>query len=302
MLRMKVLTQLNGRQREEVRALESLCREQDNIEGGISLTADEDAGTAPKYFLCYDEELLAGFAIMYRMPDMTAEVCSYIHPQYRKRTMYKKLGTAVCREFKQEGISIGYYVFEPHVSRDFDEIAGRGYFTYSYSEYLMEWKYSYQLLPTNTLTLQPVSEQNREAAAQLLAGAFSMPEQEAAARIPELESGGCVYYAVWQHGEMVGVFALSEEKESFYVFDFAVDADHQGRGIGKAQLKEVIRLAQEKCAGAEQKKVRIQVGSRNEAAFRLYQKNGFQVISQRDYYLVNLDEGEGNNFSKTSAE
>ena len=35
MLRMKVLTQLNGRQREEVRGLENLCREQDKIQGGI---------------------------------------------------------------------------------------------------------------------------------------------------------------------------------------------------------------------------------------------------------------------------
>ena len=34
MLRMKVLTQLNGRQREEVRDLENLCREQDTIQGG----------------------------------------------------------------------------------------------------------------------------------------------------------------------------------------------------------------------------------------------------------------------------
>lgn len=292
MLRMKVLTQLNGRQREEVRDLENLCREQDNIQGGISLTADDDAGTAPTYFLCYEEELLTGFAIMYRMPDMTAEICSYIHPQYRKRTMYKKLGTAVCKELKQNGIATGYYVFEPHESKGFDAIAERGYFVYAYSEYLMEWKYSYQLLPTNTLTLQPVSEQERDMAAELLAGAFSMPKQEAFERISESEGEGCAYYAVWQQKEMVGVFALTEEKHSFYVFDFAVDGDHQGRGIGKAQLKEVIRLAQEKCAGAEQKKIRIQVGSRNEAAFRLYQKNGFQVISQRDFYLINLDEKE----------
>ena len=68
-----------------------------------------------------------------------------------------------------------------------------------------------------------------------------------------------------------------------------MDGDHQGRGIGKALLKEIIRLVQEKCAGADEKKVRIQVGSRNETAFRLYQKNGFQVISQRDYYLVNME-------------
>lgn len=289
MLRMKVLTQLNGRQREEVRGLETICREHDRIQGGISLTADEDAGMLPTYFLCYEEDLLAGFAILYSMPDQTAEICSYIHPQYRRRTMYKKLMTAVVRELKQAGIKESYYVFEPRESKDFDDMAKRGYFTYSHSEYLMEWKYSYQLLPTNALVLKLLAEAEEEAAAELLSGAFSMSEVEAAERLVQVCKKDGVYYAAWQKTEMVGLFALAEEERSFYVFDFAVDGDHQGRGIGKALLKEIIRLVQEKCAGVETKKVRIQVGSRNETAFRLYQKNGFQVISQRDYYLVNME-------------
>lgn len=291
MLRMKVLTQLNGRQREEVRALEELCREKDQIQGGISLTADEDTGMAPTYFLCYEEDLLAGFVILYCMPDMTVEICSYIHPQYRKRTMYKKLMNAVYKWMKQTGVKEGYYVFEPHESKDFDNIAEQGYFTYSHSEYLMEWKYSYQLLPTNALVLKELGEPEEEAAAQLLAGAFRMEEEEAQQRLCGVRSQNGVYYAAWQQSEMVGLFALEEEERTFYVFDLAVDGDHQGRGIGKALLKEIIRLVQEKCAGAKEKKVRIQVGSRNEAAFRLYQKNGFQVISQRDYYLINMDQG-----------
>lgn len=288
MLRMKVLTQLNGRQREEVRDLENLCREQDKIQGGISLTADEDTGTFPTYFLCYEEDLLAGFVILYRMPDMTAEICSYIHPQYRRRTMYKKLMTGVFREMKQAGIETGYYVFEPRESKNLKEMTEQGYFSYSHSEYLMEWKYSYQLMPTNALVLKQLEKAEEEVAAQLLAGAFLMEEDEAAARLGEVCGRDGIYYAAWQKKEMVGLFALEEEEKTFYVFDFAVDGDHQGRGIGKALLKEIIRLVQEKCAGADEKKVRIQVGSRNETAFRLYQKNGFQVISQRDYYLVNM--------------
>jgi|GEM_PF-4168419 len=289
MLRMKVMTQLNGRQREEVRGLERICREQDTIQGGISLTADEETGTLPTYFLCYEEELLAGFVILYAMPEKTAEICSYIHPQYRKRTMYKKLITAVIKELKQAGIKKSYYVFEPHESKDFDDITKRGYFIYSHSEYLMEWKYSYQLLPTNALVLKPLAKPEEEVAANLLAGAFSMPQEAARERLSQICGKDGIYYAAWQKTEMVGLFALAEEEKTVYVFDFAVDGDHQGRGIGKALLKEIIRLVQEKCAGGEAKKVRVQVGSRNETAFRLYQKNGFQVISQRDYYRINTE-------------
>ena len=152
----------------------------------------------------------------------------------------------------------------------------------------MEWKYSYQLLQTNALVLKQHEKAEEEMAAQLLEGAFLMEEDEAAARLGEVCGRDGIYYAAWQKKEMVGLFALEEEEKTCYVFDFAVDGAHKRRGIGKALLKEISRLVQTKGAGADEKKVRIQVGSRNETAFRLYQKNGFQVISQRDYYLVNM--------------
>lgn len=288
MFRMKVLNQLNGRQREEVRDLENLCREHDKIQGGISLTAEEDSGEIPVFFLSYEEDKLAGFAAMYVMEDKTAETCGYIHPEYRKRTIYKKMLTAIRKEKERAGIRQNYVVHEPGNSDSFELLLQAGDFEYAYSEYLMEWKYSYQLLPTNTLTVLPVTEALERPVAELLSGVFPMERSEAEDRIRQLSSENCRFYSVWRQKELVGTFCLSFGRESVYVFDFAVDGDHQGRGIGKAMLKELIRLVQTESAEQEtvSKKIRLQVGSRNETAFRLYQKNGFQVISQRDYYQV----------------
>ena len=42
MFRLKILKQLNGRKREEVRELENACRMHDHIEGGVLLAGDEE--------------------------------------------------------------------------------------------------------------------------------------------------------------------------------------------------------------------------------------------------------------------
>ncbi len=293
MLRLKVLKQLNGRRREEVRELENLCCEHDNIRGGILLAGTEE-DEKPKFFLCYEEEALAGFAVLYQMPDGMAEVCGYIHPDHRRRLMIKKMLTAVRREAEGGGAKELHYVCEPHPSGILRVLLQEGDCAYICSEYLMEWKYSYLIQKTNALEVRRIEEADGETAALLLAGAFSMDEPSAEERIVRLQQEGCRYYGAWQRNVPVGIFCLSESEENVYVFDFAVDGDYRGRGIGEALLKELIRIVQEKGlsaakeeSSAPMKKIRIQVGSRNENAFRLYQKNGFQVISQRDYYRVN---------------
>lgn len=286
MFRVKVLNQLNGRQREEVRKLEDICREHDKIQGGIALTAEDGDAGKPLFFMCYEEELLAGFATMYPTGSASAEICAYIHPDFRKRAMYKKMVTAVRKEVEKLALQEVYLVHEPRANDAFEDILNSELFEYAYSEYLMEWKYSYALLPTNTLTVQVLTEEKTDAAAALFAGAFLSEEAAAKQRICELMKEGYRYYLVFEQKTPVGMFCLMDGEESEYVFDFAVDGDRQGRGIGKAMLKELIRLVQKEAEvqGREPKRIRIQVGSRNEAAFRLYQKNGFQVISQRDYY------------------
>ncbi|MDE7300071.1 MAG: GNAT family N-acetyltransferase, partial [Lachnospiraceae bacterium] len=149
MLRLKVLKQLNGRRREEVRELEKLCCEHDHIQGGVLLAGTEEDGEKPTFFLCYEEELLAGFAVFYRMPDGTAEVCGYIHPEHRRRVMIKKMLTALRKEAESVHAAEMYYVNEPHPDEAMGGLVGEGDCEYVCSEYLMEWKYSYLLQKTN---------------------------------------------------------------------------------------------------------------------------------------------------------
>ena len=290
MFRLKILKQLNGRKREEVRELENACRIHDHIEGGVLLAGDEGREGKPIFFLCYHNDFLAGFAMMHQIGDGAAEVCSYVHPEYRRNSLLKRLLKAARKEALNNEITTMNYMIEPHQSEVIDQMVQERYFEYINSEYLMEWKYSYPLQKTNELEVYALDERWHEDAARLLAGLFSMNFQEAKQRIQQFEVDGCEYYGAWQKEVLVGVFCLLKGQESVYIFDFAVDGDYQKRGIGKTMLKELIRIVQKEAqdANTEQKKIRIQTGSNNGTAFRLYQKNGFQVISQRDYYRINF--------------
>lgn len=290
MFRLKVLKQLNGRKREEVRELENVCRVHDQIEGGVLLAGEEGSEGKPVFFLCYDNDFLAGFAMLHRMGDGAAEICSYIHPEYRRRSLLKRILKAVRKEALNHEITTMNYIIEPHQYELIDSMVQEGYFEYMNSEYLMEWKYSYPLQKTNELEVRILDEKWYEDAARILDGLFPMDFQEAKQRIQQLTADGCEYYGAWQKEMLVGIFCFLKGKESVYVFDFAVDGDYQKRGIGKTMLKELIRIVQEEAQNnnTEQKKIRIQTGSKNGTAFRLYQKNGFQVISQRDYYHINF--------------
>lgn len=287
MYRIKVLNQLNGRQREKVRDLENLCRKHDEIQGQVALTPENPADVLV-FFLGYEGDLLVGFATMYLVGKNTAEICGYIHPECRKHTLYKKMLAAIRKEAVRIGIKESNIAHEPYAQDCFEKIAEEENIEYLYSEYLMEWKYSYQLPPANMLTVLPITEAEICQAAELISGAFPITLAEAEERIRKLTEEGCCTYGAWEQKKLLGTFSLSFGKESVYLYDFTVEGDSQGRGVGRAMLKELIRLVQTQTAesGLPPKKIRLQVGSRNEMAFRLYQKNGFQVISQRDYYQV----------------
>lgn len=284
MLRMKTVKQLNGRRREEVRELERICCVHDGLQGGVLFSAEEEK---PLFFLCYDEELLVGTAIMYSA-GMTTETYCFIHPEYRGRATSKKIYVAIRKELDLRGLSENYMVFEPHVSPLLDQITKEKIVVYSHSEYMMEWKYSYQMQNTGMLRISALAESEQQMAAGVLAGAFGASPEEMLARVQHAAEQNCLYYGAWEKNVLIGIFAVMPGKERVYVLDFAVNADYQRRGCGRELLKGLIYTVQQ--SEGMQKSIYIQVGSLNEAAFRLYQKNGFQVISQRDYYLIAMPE------------
>lgn len=101
------------------------------------------------------------------------------------------------------------------------------------------------------------------------------------------ESAYCGFtpLAVYASEELVGfaAYAVDPDDGSYWIMAFMIDGDHQGRGFGRAGMKELIRLIRE-THGCD----RIRLGHRpgNEAAARLYASLGFEEVDADDREII----------------
>jgi len=80
----------------------------------------------------------------------------------------------------------------------------------------------------------------------------------------------------------VGAVYLANGSDDTYIESLEVHPDYQHRGIGSAVLRWVIRRA-----AAQGRGVTLQVRRLNDGARRLYEREGFVVVSQTDsHYLM----------------
>jgi ribosomal protein S18 acetylase RimI-like enzyme len=85
-------------------------------------------------------------------------------------------------------------------------------------------------------------------------------------------------------GEPVGKTLVSFEEDSSFVCGLCVRPTEQGRGFGRAILREAILRAKAKSSLP----VRLEVACENPRALGLYQSCGFRTTSTYDYYALDL--------------
>ncbi|MGM0944339.1 MAG: GNAT family N-acetyltransferase [Bacteroidota bacterium] len=86
-----------------------------------------------------------------------------------------------------------------------------------------------------------------------------------------LDQGGCILFAEWA-GEIVGTVGLSKMDDQRYeLIKMGVKKSAQGKGIGLALGKAILKKARE--LGA--KKVELYTHTKLEAALKIYRKLGF---------------------------
>ena len=78
----------------------------------------------------------------------------------------------------------------------------------------------------------------------------------------------------------IGTVCFCEEAHSGNIFGLGVLPEYRGHGYGKDLLQELLSRI------PTDKKIYLQVSSRNAAAFQLYQKAGFKIIAQQDFWFL----------------
>ena len=78
----------------------------------------------------------------------------------------------------------------------------------------------------------------------------------------------------------IGTVCFFEEETIGNIFGLGILPEYRGHGYGKDLLAQLFA-----CIPAD-KKIILQVSDRNAAAFQLYQKAGFRIIAQQDFWLL----------------
>jgi ribosomal protein S18 acetylase RimI-like enzyme len=86
-------------------------------------------------------------------------------------------------------------------------------------------------------------------------------------------------------GAAVGTLFLGRDGEDASIYGFAVNPALQGRGIGRAALRQACE--QLRADGA--RRISLEVDVENDRALGLYTSVGFEPIATEDYYALPLN-------------
>jgi ribosomal protein S18 acetylase RimI-like enzyme len=101
----------------------------------------------------------------------------------------------------------------------------------------------------------------------------------------------------WNHGGIsiievegarVGMIQLFDQPDAVEVGEIQIQPSHQNQGIGSRVLKDTIARFHE-----QRKKVLLSVALKNERAYRLYQRLGFQKIAHNDTHNLMACDPQG---------
>ncbi len=102
----------------------------------------------------------------------------------------------------------------------------------------------------------------------------------------ELENSNCRYLVAKENNEIIGFVGGLLNIDQAEIMNIVVKKDKRGLGIGKKLLKEIIELVKKNNLS----KITLEVNSKNEAAKKMYENIGFEVIGIRKKYYNNVDD------------
>ena len=80
--------------------------------------------------------------------------------------------------------------------------------------------------------------------------------------------------------KIIGYFIIQIILDEFQILNICISPDYQGKGLGKLQLLEIVKLAETKLMN----RISLEVRASNKVAKNLYQNSGFHQIGKRKNY------------------
>ncbi|QRG69506.1 GNAT family N-acetyltransferase [Brevibacillus choshinensis] len=268
-----------------VKELVNVCNEHD----GIDLKVNPDmlanrSGEQTEDFLCYEDGKLVGFLGLYVFHGEEAEVSGMVHPQYRRKGIFRAMQSRAAEECGKRKIPNQLFIVQR------ESLTGKACMeqlgsTYKFSEYWMDLEGQKNQLPVISIQMREAGAEDLETLIWLNVHGFQMEEDRAREMSERIESEpNRITYLIAAGGQDVGKISVLFSEGKGFIFGFCVHPDQQGKGYGRQALAHTIELIREK--GFEQ--MSLEVACENSNALGLYESCGFVVKSANDYYTLKL--------------
>jgi ribosomal protein S18 acetylase RimI-like enzyme len=277
---------LNETELAVIHALVQHCNEHD----GIDLKVNPDMlqsreGKHTEDFLCYQDGQLVGFLGQYSFHGDEAEVSGMVHPDYRRKGIFRELQAMSAVACKERSIPQHLFIVqrESASGKAFVEKLGA---TYSFSEYWMDLQPEKRSSsPKSDVHLRLAEKEDLETLIWLNIHGFQMDEERAQEMTLRIDGEAfSKTYLILVDEKPVGKISVSHIDHEGFIFGFCVHPDEQGKGYGRQALGQSIELLLQEGA----KSVSLEVACENSGALSLYESCGFTVKSANDYYKLSL--------------
>lgn len=268
----------------EIRELLNMCNAYEGLDLKLS-PKEGGSGNEINDFFYYENGKLVGFLALDRFGTQDREVAGMVHPEYRRKGIFRTLLTAAKEECTQRGISRLILICED-ASPSGKAFAEAMSAYYDFSEYRMELAEIWQARPVGErIQLQKAIAEDVGVLASITAASFGGLEERILQHIlTDLREPGCQFYIGKLGEKPVGCFKLYQNEKEVGIYGFGVLPEYQGQGYGRQMLEQII--SQIHAEG--QKRITLEVDIDNTNAIGLYRSCGFKEVTMYGYYTLNI--------------
>lgn len=287
----KLKEKINKADYDDISRLQEICLEADKTALKLeldyklnrSMAVNEEAGSINE-FMYYDEDRLVGYVGIGRFGGAAMEVNGMVHPDYRRRGVFKKLFSLVKDEWRRGELPEMLLLCDAAAApgHGFIETAGA---VYHHSEYEMYLRGSETGNAVSArLLLRKAGNGDAREISRQNSIYFDMDLAEVDEILPEEEEKcGMHIYMAELEGKIIGKIHLETGGSVYGIYGLGVLPEYRGQGYGREILIDGIKIL--KSMG--DKEIMLQVYATNRNALELYRSCGFEETSTMEYYSMN---------------
>lgn len=266
-----------------VTELEAVIQEHDQTYRDIYLDSRFNFDQSmPAFQFAWQEDVLVGFLSIYADNSEEAELSVIVHPEYRRQGIAKVLienAKSIVQAYDIDNI---VYISERRFIEETAYLQDAYQINWDETEYIMQADERLdKSFVEGQISVREAVMNDAHNIASFQSEAFDSSFKEAMTyaegSIGDAEHA--IYVFLNEDEKIVGSSSVNITDDYYYLFGLAVDTKYQGQGVGT----QGIYIMMKQLSKQSKRPFRLSVEKENEHAKYLYQKNGFEVISEVIY-------------------